>query len=274
MSSIKPDPSEKSSAGFLPINSREFIIFQFSAVTMLIVLGFFTYLFAHSFGINTRELRGVENFLSIFDVREEVSVPTWFATINLLMSSCLLFCAFVLYKNSGKSNNRYWLYLAILFLLLSVDEVAGLHNKPGFLSWYIRYLPEIFTEIFRYIGFTHEIFKSHAWLPYGILFVILVGAVLIRFLRSIEFRLALLLVLSGIVFVSGAIGFELVAAWMEFTEFAERGTFLRNMANLVEESLEMYSIAKDSSTRLAMWASRNSSSGRLSASVMPVKRRV
>ena len=242
-SSIKSGTSEKPSAGLLPISSREFIIFQFSAVTTLIVLGFFTYLFAHAFGINTRELKGIENFLSIFDVREEVSVPTWFATINLLMSSCLLFCIFVLYKNSGKSKNRYWLYLAILFLLLSIDEVAGLHNKLGFFSWYIRYLPEIFTEIFRYIGFTHEIFKSHAWLPYGILFVILVGAVLIRFLRSIEFRLALLLVLSGIVFVSGAIGFEFVAAWMEYTEFAKQGTFPRNMAQLVEESLEMYGIA-------------------------------
>ena len=229
MSSSNSGLRAKCSVKLFRINLREFIIVQFSVVTILVILGFFTYVLAHAFGVNTRELRGIENFLSIFDVREEVSVPTWFSTINLLVSSCLLFCMFFLYKNSGKSKNQYWLYLAILFLLLSVDEVAGLHNKPGYLAWYI--------------GLPHEIFRSHAWLPFGILFVILVGAALIPFLRSIDFRLALLMVLSGLVFVSGTIGFEFVAAWMEYTEFAERGTFSRNMAVLVEESLEMYGIA-------------------------------
>ena len=207
MNSIDSDQNGNSGAKLFRITSQKFIIFQFSVVTMLIVLGFFTYLIAHSFGINTVDYRGIENFLATFDVGKEESVPTWFSTINLLLSSVLIFCMFVQYKNSGKSNNRLWLYLSILFLLLSVDEVVGVHNLPGFLSWYIspKYLPEFIPEILSYTGFKHEIFRAHAWIPYGILFVCLVAAASIPLLRSIEYRLALLMVLSGIVFVSGAL---------------------------------------------------------------------
>lgn len=229
MDAKKATKSEGSEAGFFRAGSRDFVFIQFSIVSALGILCLLTYLIADAFGVNTRDLRGIENFLSIFDVRAETSVPTWFSIINLLVSSVLLFCLFVHNKAEGRSNAWYWLCLAVLFLLLSIDESAALHNKATHLAWYT--------------GVPHEALRSHAWLPFGMAFVAVVAVAFVPFLRSIDGRLAALMVLSGAIFVSGAIGFELVASWMEYTSAGERGSLSRNLMVLIEECLEMYGIA-------------------------------
>ena len=204
-------------------------------------------MFVHAFGIDPRDYRSVENFLRVFDVGKEQSVPNWFSTINLLLSSLLLCGVYAQYRALQRPGNLYWLCLSILFFVLSVDEAVGLHNLPGHLSWYIENRPDLFPNfvpvLFDFLGFDHELFKVFTWIPFGILIVVVVGVMFIPFLWTIGLRLAFFMVLSGILFVSGAIGGETITAWMELTEYAAKGTLLRSFAILSEEALEMYGIA-------------------------------
>lgn len=211
------------------MSAKTFIKLQFGTVFALSVCGLLTYQVAFVLGINIRDLRGIENFLSIFDLGEEGSIPTWFMAINLLVSAGLLFAHYHSNKARSIPLNRVWFFLAVLFLLLSMDEIASLHNKPSYLAYYT--------------GVPHEIFRSHAWVPFGIAFVAVVGIVLIPFLRSIDLRLASLMVLSGAIFLSGSLGFEFLAAWFEYTDVAEKGSLIRNLAVVAEETLEMLGIA-------------------------------
>jgi len=86
---------------------------------------------------------------------------------------------------------------------------------------------------------------------------VLAAAVFIPFLRSLEPRLAMLMILSGTIFVCGAIGMEFVAAWLQFSDQAVRGALARNMVALVEESLEMYGIALFNTVLFYELAGRN-----------------
>lgn len=260
MNPIDRDILGTPSRWLLRLDVRKFALFQIWVVTSLVILGFLTFLLAHVLDINTSDYRSIENFLVIFDVGKEQSIPTWFSIINLLLSSLLLFCHFIQNKNSGNSNRNYWLLLSVLFLFLSIDEAASLHNLPGSLSWYITNRPDLFPqfmpEFFRAIGVGQELLSTHPWVPYGLLFVVLVGIAFIPFLFSIPLRLSLLLVLSGGIFVSGSVGLEVVAAWMEQTSYAPRGTFVRNLAVLTEEAMEMYAIVLFNTVLFAELATR------------------
>ena len=103
--------------------------------------------------------------------------------------------------------------------------------------------PDFVPFLYKLLGFDNELFDHFTWIPFGILMAVMVGAIFTPFLWAIGPRLALLMVLPGFLFSSGAIGFEGVSAWMELTEYSARGTLPRNIASLIEEALEMYSIA-------------------------------
>ena len=69
----------------------------------------------------------------LFDVDEENNLPTWFSGFLLsIVAVCVWLCA--RRKRSDRDSWQvHWYALAIGFLLLSVDEIAGLHetvNSP------------------------------------------------------------------------------------------------------------------------------------------------
>ena len=140
----------------------------------------------------------------LFELDEENNLPTWFSSFLLLNSSLMLY---VLART--KDDHRYhWFLLAAGFLILSIDEVAGLHesvNSAIEINWAI---------------------------PGGIL-VIVVGLAFVPFLLSLQRRVAVLFMLSGLLYVSGAIGVELLSEDMDEESFAY------GLATALEEGLEM-----------------------------------
>src|SRR5829696_4320571 len=70
---------------------------------------------------------GVEGYLQplrIFDVGEERSIPTWFEALQFLLCSILLAVIAVSKKRRSDRYSLHWSFLSIIFLLLSLDEVA------------------------------------------------------------------------------------------------------------------------------------------------------
>src|SRR6267143_3832181 len=104
-----------------------------------------------------------EKMDQFFNMDREANFPTYFNTILLFMVAQTFF----LMGKSNKSNGNfyfrtYWYFLSVIFVFLSLDEAASVHE------WLIDLMPHTFgiggTGIFRF-----------AWIiPYGI-FVIALG---------------------------------------------------------------------------------------------------
>ena len=143
--------------------------------------------------------------LQLFDLDEEYNLPTWFSSFLLLNNAFVLFA---LSQSETSAYKLHWRILATGFLFLSVDEVAGMHetiNTALDINWAIP----------------------------GGLVALLAGASFIPFLRALPRQRAGLYVLSGFVYVSGAIVIELLSEDMINDSLAYM------LAVAVEEGCEM-----------------------------------
>ncbi|HIG44597.1 MAG: hypothetical protein ABGY96_12080 [bacterium] len=141
----------------------------------------------------------------LFDLDEENNIPTWFSGFLLLNNAFFLF---LIAKAKQGQYVVHWKLLALGFLILSLDEVAGLHesfNTATDINWAIP----------------------------GAVLVSVVGLIFVPFLLSLERRLAGLFVLAGTLYISGAIGVELLSEDMDEDEMAY------GFATAVEEGMEM-----------------------------------
>jgi len=207
---------------------REFCIAQFTIVSVVIALGLFVYIFTKLTGHG--DLLG---FLRLLDVRGEQSVPTYVSSINLLLASILIFIIYSYEKSNKQNDAGYWLFLSILFLYLSIDESASIHEN--------------FENVHRYLvrkELISPILDTHQWLPFGVFFVFVVSIVLLPFVRRLPADTRRYFLIAGCVFITGAVGFEYLGAWMRKTGFVEsRQDWAYLIRRLFEEGFEMYGVA-------------------------------
>ncbi len=212
----------------LSLKLSEFCIAQFAIVTVVIALGLFAYIFT--------KLTGHYNllgFLRLLDVGREQSIPTYVSVINLLLASILIFIIYSHEKANKQNGAGYWLFLSILFLYLSIDESAGIHEN--------------FEHVYEYLvreELISPILDTHKWLPFGVFFVFAVSIVLLPFVSKLPTDTRRYFLIAGCVFVTGAVGFEYLGAVMLETGIVESS---QDMAYLIrrlfEEGFEMYGIA-------------------------------
>ncbi len=68
-------------------------------------------------------------FERLFDLSREMNVPTWFSSVQWLIAAWVAYgCAQVPQR---PSESRIWFVLAGGFLILSIDEVAMIHENLG-----------------------------------------------------------------------------------------------------------------------------------------------
>lgn len=205
------------------LSQRPFTRMQFGIITTILILSVSLYSYQDVFGNDY-----IARAFGAFGLKEN-SVSTWFSSFNLLLSSIFLFS---IYKDSRRCNEyvcRYWLMLCILFLLLSLDEVAGFHERASGM----RHL----------MGPIWPVLKTHHWVLYGTIFTVIIFLIFIPFLIRLPRHTAFAFLLAGFVFVSGALGIEFIGAVMIHTNFAHPGDLIYNLRRVLEEGCEMYGIA-------------------------------
>jgi hypothetical protein len=149
---------------------------------------------------------GVEGYLQplrIFDVGEERSIPTWFESIQFLLCSILLAVIAVAKKQRSDRYSLHWGGLSIILLLLSLDEVASIHEAIGQQSE--RLLHSV-------TGFTPSGAIKFFWVVPGVIFVIIVLLAYIRFLADLPRSTRYSFLFAGALFVLGAVGLEMLSA--------------------------------------------------------------
>jgi hypothetical protein len=164
-------------------------------------------------------------FIDKFSVNTENNIPTYFNTAILLLAASLIFLI-ASARYAGKDRYRYeWILLGFVFLYLSIDESAVIH--------------ETFTKLFKDApdinGWLH-----YKWVIPGSLAVSLLCLAFLRFFLHLETRYKLLFFLSSAVYLAGALGSELVSGRYA-NEFGTK-SFTYSALTTVEESLEWFGV--------------------------------
>lgn len=165
-------------------------------------------------------------FFNLFNIRTEGNIPAYYSSIAILFASFLLGFISLFRKINGLSYTL-WLVLSIIFFYLSIDESVQLHERVGYLI----------DGNFSLTGYL-----SWGWvIPYGLLFIIFSVVYYFKFLPQLPKKIFWLFIISGLIYVIGAIGVEMLGAKNYNSDnFSE---ILNAIYYSIEELLEMIGIA-------------------------------
>ena len=210
------------------LDSRHLLSGQLLIISFALALGSFAYAFTGLTGHDS-----VLGFLPLLDVGNESSITTYLSAVNLLVAAALLFLLYRVRTQQGAPDARCWRFLSPLFLLLSIDESISVHEKFANVYSYLREL-----------GWMPALMDSHQWVPFGVLFVAVIGVIVIPMLRYVNPETVRYMFVAGAIFITGALGFEFLGAVMlESGIVASKTESLYLARRIVEEGLEMYGIA-------------------------------
>lgn len=170
--------------------------------------------------------RLIEILQSLFYLDNEFNIPTYWSSV-LLLAAALLLTYIFFQKNIYKDQYRYfWMVLAGVFLLLSMDEFMIVHERmtdpmQSFLG----------NHDWLYLAW---VVPASIALCIGVLFYL-------KFLFSLRPSVRMRFIFSALLYIGGAIGFELVGGYIIVNE-GMRNFMYASAANL-EEILEMLGVA-------------------------------
>jgi hypothetical protein len=171
-------------------------------------------------------------FVHGFDVNGEGNVPAHVSALMLLSVSLLAGLIGSWVRRADGLFYRHWVGLALIFVVLATDELNSFHER-------LNAPMKAFVEADGLLFF--------AWVVPGMAVVALFGLAYARFLWHLPGRWKKLFVVSGLVFVSGAIGVESIGGWYvshyDATTFIGAARFTYTLITTVEEALEMIGTA-------------------------------
>jgi hypothetical protein len=196
------------------------IVRWLSAIAVLLVI-------AHLiFSVNRYMLHyrflGADNLYVLFDLWDEVSIPSWFSASLLLLCAALLGAIARAKWQRQDAFRRHWVALAVIFLALSVDDAADVHGHASYKL----------NEVLNTGGFL-----AYAWVIPALMLTLVFVLAYIPFLRHLPRPVAGRFILAGALFVSGALGLEMIQARYDTLHGVENMPYRLMVA--VEEGLEM-----------------------------------
>jgi hypothetical protein len=131
----------------------------------------------------------------LFDLDKETNISTWFSSMLLFSNAILLGLIATAMTTSRDRWRRHWVALAIVFVMLSLDEVAAIH--------------EMTTRLLRNALDLSGLFYF-AWVVPALILLLVFAMLFLRFLLALPRRTCWLFVLAGTVYISGAVGAEMI----------------------------------------------------------------
>jgi len=192
------------------------IIFLF----LVNILGLLSkYLFGHN---------NVYGLVPLFNFDTESNVPTWYSSVALFMCSLLLGIIAYQKKIEMDRYRSYWIALSLIFLYLSIDEASQIHEESMKL---IGLFPQLNSGGIFYFS----------WTIIGIPLVSIFILFYIKFLINLPAKTRFLFLISGVLYVGGALGMELIDGW--YASINGKQNLMYAMMTTLEETLEMLGVA-------------------------------
>lgn len=187
----------------IQLRPRGVFRFLVSVLVFLTVAHLLTLIAEHFFGYKT-----LKGFVPMFNLNAEKNVPTLVSTIYLATCGCLLAVIATAHKRRGEPF-LLWAFLGFIFFLLGLDEFTSIHERIG-TSLSPGNLP-VLLKVFWVV-------------PYGLL-VLVMGVMYFKFLFRLPLRFRKLFIVSGALYVFGALILELPFAYL-YIEFGPGNIFI------------------------------------------------
>jgi hypothetical protein len=192
-----------------------------SIFCVLFVFNLLTIIISYKTGYHS-----VYGLLDQFNFNKEGNIPTYYSLINLLLAAVLLFSIYSNDKINNLGDRKYWLSLSIIFLYLSIDESAKIHEM---LTRPMGEILNLFSISSRWLFFP--------WVIVGIIIVLVLAVYLLKFYLHLPLRFKLLFGISAALFVGGAIGMEIIDGF--FAAYYSEDSLTYHLLTTLEESMEM-----------------------------------
>ena len=171
-------------------------------------------------------------FVHAFNVDAEGNVPAHFSALMLLTASILAGLIARQVRRTEAPFYGHWVGLCLIFAVLAADELNSFHER----------LVHPFRELLDADGLLY-----FTWVVPGMAFVGLFALAYTRFLWHLPRRWKALFTVSGVTFVAGALGVELIGGWYmsgyDRAVFVDFVAFIYALITTLEESLEMVGAA-------------------------------
>jgi hypothetical protein len=201
------------------IDARLVLGVSLACISILFVLGLIAAYIAFSVGSSHVLLR-------VFLLNKEANLPTFFSCM-LLVSCGLLLALVSAHQLFARTRYRlHWAFLTCLFLLAAFDEAASLHER----------LIEPVRAAFDATGWAYFAWVIPAWA-----FVTVLALLYVPMLRDLPKPFGRLFLLSGALYLGGALGVEMPEG--AYAEVYGTETFTFHVFATVEETLEMIGLA-------------------------------
>jgi hypothetical protein len=157
----------------------------------------------------------------LFDLDQEKNAPTYFSSLSLAFAAALV--AVIAAAHRGKRYFWHWVVMSVAFLFVSFDELVAVHEQ----------LSQPLRATFEFTGFLF-----YPWVTvYGAIVLVLAFKYW-GFLWDLPSRTRMLFFVSAGLFLSGAVGLEMVGA--HFTALhGTSNTIEYKIAATIEETLEI-----------------------------------
>ncbi len=140
----------------------------------------------------------LDQLMKSFYLDAEGNIVTFINALLLFIPSLIL-TAISIWKTSAKDKFRFhWIGLALIFLFLSIDEAAVIHEN-------------MIKPMRAIVG--AEGFFYFAWIIPGIIIVVAFGLLYFMFFLHLENKFKILFMLSLGVYISGVIGGEMISGY-------------------------------------------------------------
>ena len=203
----------------VPINPKTIFITLLILIICLLIANLIGIVATYFF-----EYDDAGGWVALFDFDTEKNIPTFYSSLALMLCSVLLLIIFIKQRKPGYPH-LHWLGLAVIFLFLSIDEAISIHERSI----------EPLREILGTSGLLY-----YAWvIPYSLGLIVLL-ALYFGFLLNLPKKIRDLFILSGVVFVSGALGIEMIGGL--YTELHGTNNLTYSLITTCEEFLEMLGI--------------------------------
>ena len=169
----------------------------------------------------------LHKMVKVFNLDLEQNVSSFFSMLLLLFTSLLLAFITVLKRKQKASYLFEWAILSIGFLFMTFDESTQIHEK-------------LIEPMRAILGGKNLGIFYYAWVVPAIGLVLFLSLFFLKFLWSLPAKPRLTFIISGIIYIGGAIGMELIGG--NYAEIHGRDNLIYIALTTIEESLEMLGV--------------------------------
>lgn len=196
-------------------------------VMALTVVGTLTVLYVHVLADKGYESTYLtRRFYLVFDPRGDLSLHDWFSTVALLACAALTALVALITRARRGPYLLHWIVLSLIFLLLSADEAAALHERA--------------SDALRNPGGGNPWLEP--WVGPAAALIVVYGFVYLRFVLDLPPRVRRLLVSGVVILIAGAVGFEVLESHLASNLEVAANTLGYALVETAEQFLEMLGV--------------------------------